>query len=229
MLTLIHGDNIQQSRNYYLELKQKYPNSKVLEGEKISLTDLVESIVGDGLFSTTDAVFIELLFSKIKSKTDLETMIEYLNKPTQVEVVLWENKQIDKSKTVKLHQATIKVFSYPQTLFQFLDALRPKNGRQLVDLFQQSLKTEDPELLLFMLTKQIRMMLALQDETADTIDELRRMQPWQKGKLVKQAKLFGLPQLKQMHSKMFEFDLGYKTGGLTMPLASSLDFFLTEV
>ncbi|HUD44112.1 MAG TPA: hypothetical protein VMR41_01075 [Patescibacteria group bacterium] len=226
MLTLIHGDNTQASRNYYFEIKQKSTNAKILEGEKIGLTDIIEAIEGDGLFATTQAVFIEQLFSKNRASSEFDSILKYLNSDHKIPITLWEGKEIDKKQIAKLIKAANKQFSYPKTLFQLLDALRPGNGKQLVTLFQQSLQTEEVELLLFMLTKQFRLLLALQSPTNDSIEEVKRIQPWQMSKLQKQAKLFSETQLKYIYSKLYEFDLGYKTGGLSMPLIPTLDFFL---
>lgn len=229
MLTLIHGDNIGQSRRYYIEIKNTYQNMKVLTGDRLTMTDLVEAVEGDGLFSTIDAVFIELLFSKKKAGSELDTIIDYLNQDRKTAIVLWEGKELSKLQVSKLKKATTKLFSFPKTLFQLLDALQPHNGKQLVRLFHQTLETEAAELILFMLTKQVRILLALQDQREETIDEVKRIQSWQKGKLQKQAKLFSLIQLKHMHSELFQFDLGYKTGGLSMSLEPLLDFFFAEI
>lgn len=73
------------------------------------------------------------------------------------------------------------------------------------------------------------MLIALHDQTEDPIDEIKRIQPWQKDKLRKQLKFFTPEELKHLHSKLYEFDLGYKTGDLAMPLASSLDFFFVGI
>ena len=229
MITLIHGDNIVQSRNYYLDIKNQYKNIKVLSGDKLSMTDFVETIEGDGLFSTTEAVFIEQIFSKKRAGEELDAIIGYLNHDHEVPLILWEGKAIDKKQIVKLKKVTTKLFSYPKILFQLLDAIQPNNGKQLVNLFHQATQTEAAELILFMITKQVRILLALQEQTLDSIDEVKRIQPWQKGKLQRQAKLFSTEQLIHLHTKLYNFDLGYKTGGLAAPLEASLDFFFAEI
>lgn len=229
MNLLIHGDNIGQSRVFYNEEKQKYKEIKVLNGDKLSMTELVEAVEGDGLFLTNDAIFIEQFFAKNKIGSDFEAILAYLNKKHAVPVFFWEGKEIDKKQLLKLNAFQIKLFSFPKTLFQFLDALQPSNGKQLVTLFHKTLQTEAAELILFMLTKQVRILLAVQTKSDETIDEVKRMQPWQVGKLQKQTKLFTFNHLKYIHSKLYDFDLGYKTGVLPSPLETSLDFFLAEI
>jgi len=178
---------------------------------------------------------------KNKIGKDFDALLDYLNQEHEIAVILWESKEIDKKQIAKLKKATTKLFSYPKTLFQLLDAVQPHNGKNIINLFHQTLQTEAVELILFMLTKQVRILLALTDngktspnpllkgEGNDSIDEVKRIQSWQMGKLQKQAKLFSVAQLKYMHSKLYEFDLGYKTGGLAMPLESSLDFFFASI
>ena len=228
MLTLIHGDNTGQSRSYYLDIKNHYTNIKVLNADKLNLTDLIEAVEGDGLFSTIDAVFIELLFSKKKAGAELDAIVAYLNKQEST-IVLWEGKELTKAQAGKVKNATIKLFSFPKTLFQLLDALQPHNGKQLITLFHQTLQNEAAELILFMLTKQVRILLALQNRSTETISEAKFIQSWQIGKLQKQAKSFSSEQLQSLHNKLYAFDIGYKTGGLATPLESSLDFFFAEI
>ena len=119
---LIHGDNTGQSRNYYLEIRNKYKNQKLINGDKLTMTELVEAVEGDGLFSINEAVFVEQFLSKNKIGKDFDALLDYLNQEHEIAVILWESKEIDKKQIAKLKKATTKLFSYPKTLFQLLDA-----------------------------------------------------------------------------------------------------------
>jgi hypothetical protein len=60
----------------------------------------------------------------------------------------------------------------------------------------------------------------------DKIDEIKRMAPWQLGKVQKQAGVFGGSKLKLLYQKLFEMDLSLKTGKIPYSLDRSIDFFL---
>lgn len=231
MLTIIHGDNIKDSREFYFQSRQKFPSAKILQGDKIAFTDLVEAVEGNGLFTNDNVqdIFIETLLTKKHAGKELDGFIQYLSQHADAKITLWEQKQLDKKLLNKFTKAQIREFSYPQTLFQFLDALGPKNTAQLIKLYHQTLQSVEVEVILFMITKQIRLLLGLKDTQGSMISEIRFMQPWQKPKLEKQAKLFTIEQLLFLHGKLYDFDWGYKSGALATSLEDSLDFFLAEI
>jgi hypothetical protein len=51
MITIIHGDNITESRKHFLELKQKQKDAISFDYKNVTLTDLIQNIEGSGLFS----------------------------------------------------------------------------------------------------------------------------------------------------------------------------------
>ncbi len=228
MLTIIHGDNLKDSRNFYLQLKEKVIDSITLQGDKINITDLTEAVEGNGLFVENKDVFIENLFSKRKIGKELEALIEFLKNHLKSNIVLWEQKQLTKPQQKKLVGALMKEYSYPQTLFQLLDELVPLNSKKVISLYHQTLLHVEPEIILFMITKQVRLLLALKESSDSNISELNVMQ-WQKPKLLRQSKLFNKEHLLSMHEQLFNFDWQYKTGNLTQPLPDTLDFFLAEI
>jgi DNA polymerase III delta subunit len=91
----------------------------------------------------------------------------------------------------------------------------------------------EEEAVFYMLIRQFRTLLALHPNASNKlenqIEELKRAQPWQKEKLMKQSHLFTLPQLIRLYTHLFELDKGQKTGNLTLPLRSSIDIFLLEI
>ena len=171
---------------------------------------------------------IENFFSKNKS-TAIETkkVVDYINKNKDLSVIFWEPTELSKPAQALLKNATIKVFSYPQILFIFLDNLKPNNSESLIKLFHELKQNMEPELIFFMLVRQFRLMLGI--DGIDKIDEVKRMAPWQLGKMQKQAKMFGEENLKNIHGKLFEMDLALKTGKIPYSLERSIDFFLADL
>lgn len=233
MITIIHGDNIAESRNYFQELKQKHKDFILFDGNKLTITDLVQNIEGSSLFGDTRIIFIEELLTKLK-KTDKQSkeIFNFIAKNSKDSTfVLWESKEISKGNLSLFKDAAVKFFKLPKNIFLFLDNLKPNNSKSLLNLFHQALDSGiKEELILFMLQRQFRILLALSDTAEkNPIDELARMAPWQMGKLERQTKYFNLAQLKNIYNKLYEIEIGQKTGGLSLSLSQSIDFLLMEM
>src|SRR6185369_7856336 len=174
MITIIHGTDIVSSRKFFLDEKEKHPEIVILDGEKITLTDLAQIFEGGGLFEESKTVFIEHFFARKKRKEEFATFAGYLQKQSSHTIYLWEGKELETSALNSLKSATPRVFKLPQTLFAFLDSLKPGNHKQLLALFHQTLETTDPEMIFFMLVRQFRLLIALSTPTEYAIDELKR-------------------------------------------------------
>lgn len=234
MLTIIHGEDIKNSRNYYLQEKEKQQDSIKLDGTTLTLTDLLQALSGNDLFANNQMLFIDELFSKRKPSHELDEMINVLAK-TESNVFLWESKDLTPKQLSNFKNAVVKQFKLPVAIFAFVDALSPGNGKKLISLFHELLNTEDATFALVMMQRQIRLLLAVGDQTrhpeldSGSISENKRLAPWQKGKLQKQAKSFSPDQLIDLHAKLFALDRGQKTGRLSSPLDQEIDFFLLTI
>lgn len=228
MITLIHGEDIAASRNHYWQLRQKIADGQILDGATISLTDLQQNLAGEDLFGTKQSVFLENLLSKRKSVKEMEYFTDVINN-TNADVVMWESKELTPKQTVLLKNATVRVFKIPATIFALLDNLKPGNGKVLIESYHKTLAEKDPEFVLVMLQRQTRILLALAEPSQESISEISRLAPWQKGKIEKQAKLFSVGQLLHLHDQLFQLELGMKTGSLSLPLSDSLDLTLLSV
>lgn len=230
MLTLIHGSDIVASRKFFLEQKMKNTQSLLLEEATVSLTDLTQVLDGGGLFEDTKTVFIEQFLSKRKKSIEKEAIINYLlEKATSHTIWLWEGKELERTALTTFKSAIVKDFKLPSSLFAFLDSLRPGNGKQMVRLFHQTLETTEAEMVFFMLVRQFRILLALVEPSDMIIDEARRLPSWQRGKVEKQATVFGADLLMQCYEQLFQVERAQKTGNLASPLASTIDFFLLGI
>lgn len=229
MITIIHGSDIVSSRKYFLEEKEKHQDAQAFDGEKITATDLAQIFEGGGLFEETKTIFIENFFSRKKRKDEFSLLSDYLQKQSSHTIYLWEGKELEKSSLNSFKTATPRVFKLPQTLFLFLDNLRPGNGKELIKLFHQTLETTDAEMIFFMLVRQFRLLLAVSEPSETPIDELKRLAPWQMTKLQQQAKLFGTEKLKTIYHQLFLLENGQKTGTLSNSILTNIDFLLVEI
>ena len=242
MVTIIHGDDIQTSRKYFLDQKSK--DAVIFDGEKITPTDIIQNLSGGGLFTTTGSIIIENFFTKKKAGLELDEIIAYVQKNQSANILFWEDKELTKKHLSFFPKAQIKQFSLPKTLFSFLDSIHPGKGKRLVASFHVALENSEVELLFFMLIRQFRLLLSCHSELAlalssgrrdsesnnsEPIDEVKRLAPWQIIKLEKQARAFSIDQLKNIYQKLGKIDRGVKTGTLSLTLSQAIDFFLLDI
>jgi len=232
MITIIHGDNIAESRNHFLELKQKQKDAISFDYKNVTLAELIQNIEGSGLFSDSKTIFIEEFLTKLK-KTDkpAKEILDFIVKSSKENnIILWESKEILKKDLYSLKNADIKVFKLPKNIFLFLDNIRPNNSRNMLKLFHNALESKiKEEIILFMLQRQIRLLLSLLDSGEKSIDEIERLAPWQMGKLQSQSRLFTVSDLKKIYKRLYEIELGQKTGALSLSLSQSIDFLLLDI
>ncbi len=237
MITIMHGEDSASSRKYFIAEKEKSPNSVVSDGENVTLTVLMQTIQGDGLFSNEKKLFIQDFFSKRKPGKEFDEIIVFLKKnEDNADIFFWEGKELTKKHTALFPKAVLKLHALQKTMFSFLDSIKPSNGQNLVFSFHKALETTQEELVFFMLIRQFRLLLALchpeQSEGSrdnETIDEVKRLAPWQKSKLQKQAQFFTIDTLKKIYKNLYDIDLGTKTGILSLSLVQAIDFLLLDI
>src|SRR5258706_15928390 len=106
MITIIHGTDIVASRKYFFDEKQKFADAQLIDGEKISITDLTQLFEGAGLFEEHKTIFIEHFFNRKKKKDEFALFSKYLEKQTAHTIFLWEGKELEKSALMVLKTAT---------------------------------------------------------------------------------------------------------------------------
>lgn len=227
MITIIHGDDIVSSRKYLIEEKQKHKDSLSILEEDINITNLTQIFEGERLFFDSKVLFIEDFFTKAGKSKDI---VNYVKKSSKnVSIYFWEGSILTKSSLSLFQDPLVKTFKIPQNLFIFLDGLKPKNSQALIRLFHGCLANSEVELVFYMIIRQFRLILALKEPSQEQIDEVKRLAPWQKSKLQRQASLFSSQELLTIYKKLFEIDLSVKTGALPFPLTAAVDFFLVDI
>lgn len=230
MITLIHGDDISASRIFLNEVRERYTDSQLIDGNSLTVTDLAQLMEGGDLFTTQKSIIIEHFYSKRKAIKEFAALVDLLSKKAlEYEIFIWEGKELDKKALSLFKHATVKTYKLPQILFLFLDSIKPEQGKFLVQTYHKLLEHTEAELLFFMLIRQIRLLLALVEKSPEQIDELKRMAPWQLSKLQKQAAAFTPKQLISLHAQLYELDKAMKTGSLSMPLSSAIDILLLDI
>ncbi len=223
MINVIHGQDTLASRNFYNSQKTK--DSLIFDAESISLIDLSQSVQGLSLFDSNKKIFIDNLFSR-KTK-NLEEITELLANAKDVDFYLYADKEVGLKLLNLLGKPTSHNFKFKESIFTFLDGIRPNNTRNIV-LFRDALSSSEPEIILFMLGRQVRLLLS-QLSQGDQIEEAKRLAPWQKDKLLRQARLFGEDKLLSFHKKLYKLEKNFKTGASKLDIAASIDILLLEI
>lgn len=230
MITILHGENIVASRNRLLELRQKAEGKEIVTlPANVDITMFKQAAESTSLFGDDRLIIIEQLLTKIGRKTSDEAL-RYLTSSTfDASCILWETKTIPPSILSLFPPKTVvEQFKFNKTLFQFLDNLKPQNTRSILTLYHACLDEEEPELIFAMIIRQVRLLLGILTQ-AENLEELKRLAPWQRGKLVKQASLFSTEQLITFHNQLHKLDYQVKTGQTGFSLADNLDFLLGEL
>lgn len=223
MIYIITGEDIVSSRKKLSELIEGNLDITRIDGEKNSISEVLDAIAANSLFSQKRTVVIGY-FSKIKPLEKFFDELTKFAKDQDTDIILWDE-EIDTKKLPKLKSIKSFSFSFPKYYYQFLDSFFPAL-QDSTKLLHEVLKTLSSEQVLYGLVRRIRQLLVMKSGNIESFSEFKRMQSWQIGKLRRQANLWSESQLKKAFSDFVELDEKIKTGALTMPLSKHLDILL---
>lgn len=228
MIYLIFGDNQKDSRNY---LRSLTVEREVVSftSENLDLTALTQAVSGSSFFAADQVVVLEDFFTQTKKSKEKDAILDFLTQhESEHEIILWEGKPLEKSSYKKFNKPSIHEFKLPQHLFAFLESIAPGNAKISIRLHHDLLRTVEPEIIFFMLVRQFRLLLD-GFSAGEKISEYKRLAPWQRSKLDKQAERFGYENLVLNYRSLFSIDKAQKTGKLPSSLPDTIDFFLNAI
>jgi hypothetical protein len=228
-MMILHGENNLLSRQ---KLNNEIANFKLktkgqilrYEGQNLNLTDLKQALESFSLWGNSSLVIIENLFSGRINK-EKEKIIAYLKKIRAQNLIIWEGKKID-GRILSSFREQVLRFDLDPLLFRFLDSLYPGNAKISLNLFHQCLLQEPPELIFFMLQKQIRLLILAADLGKKGLGS---MENWRAEKLIRQAQHFTLFRLMKIYNQLLKIDLQQKMGKTPLSLSSQLDLLLASL
>lgn len=222
MMTIIHGDDIVSSRKALAELKAENFFLE-LDAKTLDLERIKQEFEGGGLLQEKKTIIIENFLSSAK-----EDVIFYLTQEDfPINLVIWEEKEVTQRHLKNFSTAKILYFKLKPIIFNFLDNIKPGNQKLMIKLLHEVLKTAEVEIVFYMLTRHFRLMLATLEKAE--IEEVKKLASWQLEKLKKQASLIGKEKLVSLYQKLFEIEVGQKTGKSVLPLVPALDLFLLAI
>ncbi len=224
MITIIHGNNAVATRNQLQLLRSKYKEVISLEGKKVTLTDILQALETATFDGETRLVIVENLLS-VKTKHD--DIIDYLLKNDfKNDLLIWEEKENKGKDLASLaKKAKIIELNLPTLLFKFLDSLVPKSQNVLA-LYHELADKESPELIFFMLKRQLRSLLLSAFAKAEKPSDFAKVLPWQMAKLAKQASFFTRAQLEQIYGQLLKIEYEVKSGLTALALENKVKLFL---
>lgn len=227
MITLIHGDNIEASRNELNRMKNMAGGREIrsIDGKNLDDGMLTQSVESSSLFSGGTLVIIEHLFGKIGKQTKrIAAYATILNNAKDMDIILWEDKELGSTIVKQLPGATIRLFAIPPQIFAFLDGIRPGNTTFLISVYQKLIKEDAPELVFAMLSKRIRLLIQLNDHVTPV-----GVSPWQIGRLTTQTKSFTMEQLTDFYKKLHDIEVELRTGNAPFTLAQYTELLLINL
>lgn len=227
MVLVFHGEDLVKSRE---ELNRRIGFAKTkgaevvrLEGKTANLEDFKQALEALSLWADQRLVVVEGLFAQPQSKRK-KAILTYLRQlPSSTNLILWEGKKVHGG---SLGGFQAKEFKLPAIIFRLLDSLTPNNQRQMLTLLEENKKTSPPEIIFYMLCRQVRLLILAKDLGKGG---LAPMPFWMQSKFLRQANHFSLEQLLKLHQKLLWIDYEQKTGRSLFSLEKELDLLVASL
>lgn len=227
-MIIIHGEDFLSS---YKHLSALLENRKsqgieviVKDGAELDLATLHQEVGGEDLFGGKSVLVIKSLLSGTKSKQK-DGLIQALIKMTEVEVILYEPKDISLTALKPFGKAQIEAFNISPVIFKFLDVLHPGNTRVILQAWNRLLELgHEPEYVFSMVVRQIRLLIQAKSGAS-----YLKLSPYPKKLLTIQAGFFTLSQLLDLHHRLYEIDKRVKTSLSSLPLDQLLLQFFYSI
>jgi hypothetical protein len=172
------------------------------------------------LFGNESVYIIENLNKALGRKSAKDTMwnaLEAIQKNTNVVLLDWERETASRDlKIAKM--GTVKEFRPDANVFMFVEAAHPGNLPRFLELLNKVATPQNDMLIYILLVRHVRnlLLIAIGDPPAS-------LQPWQRGKLAAQAKLWKPDQLTDFYDKLLAIEVSLKTGKSIYSLKESIE------
>lgn len=222
---ILHGENQVQSRKALSEVirQAKKDGWEItrLSGENLDKEKLLTAVRSQALFGGEHLIIVEDFFENNKNANKIVRGIP-LN---GVEVVFWEGRALSKTATSGLNKnSDVLEFKIPVSVFKFLDSLTPRNTQVALKLLQQAVKDDSADFILLMIARQVRLLIWAKLDSGTL-----KVAPWQRSRILEQAKKWDKEQLLAFHTQLLNLDRANKSSRLPEDLSASLDLLITSI
>lgn len=225
MLTIICGEDIVSSRNYLVEIKSDF-KKKGFNIQEIPASDTfelsVESSDNAGLFSDKIAFLTTNLdkylkkFSRSEKGKKMLEKINILSKAKNLFLITWEESVSLYNLKLK-NVGSVKEFKPTGNIFKLLNYCYPGNLTGFLTQLKMLAETADEQFIFIMLARHIRSLILARNNI------LSGVAPWQKYKLIGQAKKWSIEKLLGFYEGLHKIDISLKSGGSFRGVKESLD------
>lgn len=223
MLTIICGEDSVKSREYLQQLLSEY-RKKSVSHEYITKDDLPRlsrtEVQSTDLFGNASVYVIENLNKALGRKSAKDTLwnaLEAINKNPHVVLLDWEKETASRDLRIG-KMGAVKEFKPDANVFTFVEACYPGNLKRFLTLLGKVATPQNDMLVYVLLVRHVRnlVLMAIGDPAAS-------LQPWQRGKLAAQSKLWSKNTLLDFYDKLLAIEISLKTGKSIYSLKESIE------
>lgn len=224
-MIIFHGDNLVVSRQRLAQETKQFSGETIrLNGLQVDLAQIRQALESASLFGQPRLIVIENFFARQESQQK-QAILNYLKNQPEANLIFWEGKTIDGRKLASFKTARVEKYLIQATIFKFLDCLG-QNPKICLEWLHQTLANEPAELVFFMLCRRVAELIIAADLGPNGLE---RLAPWQKSRLVQQAKSFRSGRLIAIYQKLLEIDWQQKTGQAAYSLPDTLDLLVASL
>ena len=225
---IIHGENITTSRQQLTQLinQAKKDKHEIHHYEKKpDPTLLKQSIESQSLFAQPKTIIIENFLStqNARSKSPTLDYLTSINTDSNLQIIFWDKKKLTPGILKKFPNSTPQEHKLPQTLFTWLDQIKPKSPQSNYQNLTKVLQDQPADLALALLTRRIRQLLILNSSGVGELKNNENIAPWQLKKLDQQSKKFPAQRLQKFYQNLYNYDQKRKTSQTTLSPESQLE------
>lgn len=228
MLTLLHGEHHVKSRAMLVELLgQARSNQKSvthIETKQLDQATLTQTLQSQSLFGEARVIVIEELHSlpKSKKRDALLQLLKAVQDDREVEIVLWEKKQLSAIELKAFPGAKVHAFAPTKTMFTWLGSISgnasAEGKRQMLKLLQETIKADGEYFCFSMLTRQVRLLMTAKESSVGA-----------NPRVVSQSKTFSWKQLFTLHHQLVLIDEKSKNSSSSLDMSSQLELLLATL
>ncbi len=223
MIFLIHGDDFSKTRKVITELQKKLESTNKTDVNVNNITpgQLTEISSSYDLFS--EPPFVSVDVSDAGRKNLLEYVDALKSVPTDVNIVIYSNKELSKSNVFIKNKAALKAKEVinnaepSSDIFRFLDYLFSNNRKNTYNELQRLMQDQtDPFYLFSMIVYGFRNIAYIVTNSPLS----SKIAPFAKNKALKQAKSYTEQKVSQIYKTLYQIDKSMKTGKIHPSISS---------
>ncbi len=222
---LYYGDDVLALERAVTLLRQQYEEVVRLT-PPFSYSSCEEALSNLDLFGTHKLVIVEnLLQGMMRGKPSKvqQQLIALINtSATTVDILLVDSDEKKSKQYTSLFPGVrSQGFTVPKYLFQFLDALKPRNLSAVYRLYEGTLGSNAAELIFYFLKRRVRDLMNAQVGVFGV-----SVQPWQRTRLLSQAQAWPREKLEKLYGALFTIEEGIKGGKVPYDTQRAVSYVL---